>query len=180
VCVFAHFSILTKSHSLFRFFHEQALAPSGFRVSSLPSFWQKRLIGGASISTTSLNTRSIFIMKFSAALSLAIAPLALAKAVHNVYPLRRDSKDSKDHSKAGGGIIAAAAKAASTTEVIIIWANPGNGAATTTINQVQTVTQTVTAGAAGATIGSQSIAAGATTVAVGTGATHTVSLSAPA
>ncbi|KAH8888207.1 hypothetical protein GQ53DRAFT_749136 [Thozetella sp. PMI_491] len=29
-------------------------------------------------------------MKFSAALTMAIAPVALAKAVHNVYPIRRD------------------------------------------------------------------------------------------
>lgn len=36
-------------------------------------------------------------MKFSVALSLAVAPMALAKAVHNVYPLRRNGLDAREN-----------------------------------------------------------------------------------
>jgi hypothetical protein len=121
-------------------------------------------------------------MKFAAALSLAIAPVALAKAVHNVYPVVRRGNQQKSNSnnnngnngKNIGGIIEA-----QTTEIIVIWANPGNNAATSTINNVVTVTKTVTAGAAATTVGTATIAAGATTVVAGTGATHSVSLSSP-
>lgn len=113
-------------------------------------------------------------MKFSAALSLAIAPVALAKAVHNVYPVRRDPKNadsnkgaahpSRDVLGAGsvGGIGSnqvvnadaalieeAGLVLGSLSEIIVIWVNGGGGVPTTTINAVSTVTQTVTAGAAG-------------------------------
>ncbi|KAK7948242.1 uncharacterized protein PG986_009128 [Apiospora aurea] len=102
-------------------------------------------------------------MKFSAALTLAIAPLALAKAVNNVYPVRRTEHKgaSKGAAKgAAGGALAggalgaalgaggaAAVNAGSITQIILVWANPGGGAATTTMNEQVTVTQTVTAGA---------------------------------
>ncbi|KJR85550.1 serine-threonineeeee rich protein [Sporothrix schenckii 1099-18] len=116
-------------------------------------------------------------MKFSAALSLAIAPVALAKAVHNVYPVRRDPKNA-DNNKGGphpsrdvggvgsvggvGGVgssqvvnadAALLAEAGlvlgSLSEIVVIWVNGGGGVPTTTINAVSTVTQTVTAGAGG-------------------------------
>ncbi|KAK8094525.1 serine-threonine rich protein [Apiospora hydei] len=107
-------------------------------------------------------------MKFSAALSLAIAPLALAKAVNNVYPMRRTehkgaskgaAKGAAGGALAGGALAggalgaalgaggAAAVNAGSVTQIILVWANPGGGAATTTMNEQVTVTQTVTAGA---------------------------------
>ncbi|CAJ2511572.1 Uu.00g071970.m01.CDS01 [Anthostomella pinea] len=91
-------------------------------------------------------------MKYAAALSMAVAPLAIAKAVHNVYPAhRRSSHLSELEGAAGielGGL--AGIEAVSSTQIIIIWANPGNNAATTTLNQQVTVTQTVTAGASSA------------------------------
>ncbi len=37
-------------------------------------------------------------MKFAVALSAAVAPMALAKAVHNVYPIRRDGLDARGNS----------------------------------------------------------------------------------
>ncbi|KAK8039210.1 hypothetical protein PG993_007621 [Apiospora rasikravindrae] len=102
-------------------------------------------------------------MKFSAALSLALAPLALAKAVNNVYPVRRmehkgaskgAAKGAAGGALAGGALGAAlgaggaaAINAGSVTQIILVWANPGGGAATTTMNEQVTVTQTVTAGA---------------------------------
>ncbi|KAK8087001.1 GPI-anchored cupredoxin-like protein 1 [Apiospora phragmitis] len=98
-------------------------------------------------------------MKFSAALSLALAPLALAKAVNNVYPARRmehkgAAKGAAGGALAGGALGAAAGaggaaviNAGSVTQIILVWANPGGGAATTTMNEQVTVTQTVTAGA---------------------------------
>lgn len=99
-------------------------------------------------------------MKFSAALSLAIAPLALAKAVQNTYPAVKRTEHLKGAAAgaaAGAGSVAinlgaaagipALGNAGSVTQVIVIWANPGAGAETSTINQQVTVTQTVTAGA---------------------------------
>ncbi|KAI1266113.1 Cupredoxin [Xylariaceae sp. FL1019] len=116
-------------------------------------------------------------MKYSAALLAAIAPLTMAKAIHNVYPLQvrkgddngRKSNNNNKGNNNGGQNIAAAA-----TEIIIIWANPGAGAATTTINQAVTVTQTVTAGAAATTVGTETIAASATGTVAGAAATHSV------
>ncbi|KAI0426319.1 Cupredoxin [Xylaria sp. FL1042] len=108
-------------------------------------------------------------MKYSAALSLAVAPLAMAKAIRNVYPV--EVRNNHLQRLGGGNGIAVEA---SNTQIIIIWANPGNNAATTTIQQAVTVTQTVTAGAAETTVGTATIPAGATTTVAGTGATHTV------
>ncbi|KAI1281826.1 Cupredoxin [Xylaria sp. FL0933] len=108
-------------------------------------------------------------MKYSAALSLAVAPLAMAKAIRNVYPV--EARNNHLQRLGGGNGVAVEA---SNTQIIIIWANPGNNAATTTIQQAVTVTQTVTAGAAATTVGTATISAGATTTVAGTGATHTV------
>ncbi|ORY64088.1 uncharacterized protein BCR38DRAFT_343816 [Pseudomassariella vexata] len=93
-------------------------------------------------------------MRFAAALALAIAPVALAKAVHNVYPVRRDghkdkgddddNKKNKDDGKNVGNQINII-DASVTTQIILIWNNPGGGAPTTTLNDQVTVTQTVTA-----------------------------------
>ena len=46
-----------------------------------------------------------------------------------------------------GGAAVINAGAGGVTQIILVWANPGGGAATTTMNQQVTVTQTVTAGA---------------------------------
>ncbi|KAJ8113480.1 hypothetical protein ONZ43_g5144 [Nemania bipapillata] len=108
-------------------------------------------------------------MKYLAALSMAMAPLAMAKAIQNVYPVAARNKGAQ---VLGGGN--AVAVEASNTQIIIIWVNPGANAATTTINQAVTVTQTVTAGAEATTVGSATVPAGATGTVAGTGATHTV------
>ncbi|KAI2468240.1 Cupredoxin [Annulohypoxylon bovei var. microspora] len=115
-------------------------------------------------------------MKYSAALSVAIAPLAIAKAVHNVYPQHKRNGHQAAAAAELGAISGASSgetinilqglQLGSTTQVIVIWANPGNNAATTTLHDQVTVTQTVTAGAAAAT--SAAVAAAAThTVTVG-------------
>ncbi|KAI6092702.1 Cupredoxin [Hypoxylon rubiginosum] len=117
-------------------------------------------------------------MKYAAALSLAVAPLAIAKAVNNVYPPQKRN----GHLKEVGGAasvgqslnIIQGLELGSSTQIIVIWANPGNNAQTTTVNQQVTVTQTVTAGAAATTVGTETVAAGATTTVAGAAATHTV------
>lgn len=112
-------------------------------------------------------------MKYLAALSLAMAPLAMAKVVRNVYPVEaRDGHLKKGTQVLEGGN--AIAVEASNTQIIIVWVNPGAGAETTTINKAVTVTQTVTAGAADTTVGTATIPAGVTTTVAGTGATHSV------
>ncbi|KAI0843439.1 Cupredoxin [Hypoxylon sp. FL0890] len=113
-------------------------------------------------------------MKYSAALSVAVAPLAIAKAVHNVYPQHKRT----EHKQELGGNVAAIEESinlvqgisvGSETQVIVIWANPGNNAQTTTVHDQVTVTQTVTAGA-------EATGAAATTTAAGAMATHTVTV----
>lgn len=94
-------------------------------------------------------------MKYSAALSLALAPMALAKSIRNVYPpTKRDGHlgGAEMESPAPGGmgndLIHSIVKGGSATQVIVIWANPGGeAAATTTIHEKIVVTETVTAGA---------------------------------
>ncbi|KAI1781143.1 Cupredoxin [Hypoxylon cercidicola] len=90
-------------------------------------------------------------MKYAAALSLAVAPLAIAKAVNNVYPAQKRSSHLKEISGAAGVgesvNIIEGLELGSATQVIVIWANPGNNAQTTTLHEQVTVTQTVTAGA---------------------------------
>lgn len=114
-------------------------------------------------------------MKFSAALSLAVAPLAMAKAIQNIYPIeRRNNHKGGEGALVLGGGNGVVLGAGSATQVIIIWVNPGNGAATTTQNAAVTVTQTVTAGAADTTVGTATVPAGATSVVQGAGATHSV------
>jgi plastocyanin len=127
-------------------------------------------------------------MKYSAILSLAAAPLAIASAVHNDYPLRQRSNhlvheapqpvpehvapapapvhpapvepapvhpapvpahqviDQEVHIPPAAGGFGGHMKTGS-AKVVIIWANPGAGAETSTINEKVTVTQTVTEGA---------------------------------
>lgn len=64
-------------------------------------------------------------------------------------------------------------------EIIIIWANPGAGSATTTINERVTVTQTVTVGAP-TNIGGSSLTQGQTaTLVQPPGASHTVKVGGP-
>lgn len=104
-------------------------------------------------------------MKYSAALSLALAPLAIAKAIHNDYPLH-PRKEHKGEGGDGGLALLNGAVGAGSTTLIVVWANPGGGAATTTINEQVTVTETVTAGAGEG--------AAATSAAAAAAATHTV------
>ncbi|KAI8956002.1 Cupredoxin [Xylaria longipes] len=112
-------------------------------------------------------------MKCIAALSLAMAPLAMAKVIRNVYPVEPRNGHLKGGSQflGGGNVVAVEA---SSTQIIIVWVNPGANAATTTVQQAVTVTQTVTAGAADTTVGTATVPAGATGTIAGTGATHMV------
>ncbi|KAJ2905236.1 putative serine-threonine rich protein [Zalerion maritima] len=118
-------------------------------------------------------------MKFSTSLLSTLAPVALAKSVHNHYPQRRSAGDlAARNGMAGVGITTNAL-----TEVVVIWVNPGAGAETTTINEQVTVTETVTAGVGGGQTGvagvSTTIVEGATGTVAGTGATHSVTLGGP-
>ncbi|KAL7623857.1 hypothetical protein AAE478_005413 [Parahypoxylon ruwenzoriense] len=120
-------------------------------------------------------------MKYAAALSLAVAPLAIAKAVHNVYPQHKRSNhlqkvEGAAHIGAGQALnLAGSIALGGTTQVIVIWANPGNNAQTTTLHEQVTVTQTVTAGAEATVIGTETLAGGATTTAAaGAIQTHVV------
>ncbi|KAI0453168.1 Cupredoxin [Xylaria acuta] len=112
-------------------------------------------------------------MKCIAALSLAMAPLAMAKVIRNVYPVEARNGHLKSGSQVVGGGNVVAVEAGS-TQIIIVWVNPGANAETTTVQQAVTVTQTVTAGAADTTVGTATVPAGATGTVAGTGATHTV------
>lgn len=120
-------------------------------------------------------------MKFSTTLLSALAPVALAKSVHQHYAKDRRSNVQLGnlHGLAGHGITPGAH-----TEVIVIWVNPGAGAETTTINEQVTVTQTVTAGIGHKTAipnldATTTVAEGATGTIVGTGATHSVTVGGP-
>lgn len=118
-------------------------------------------------------------MKFSAALSMAMAPLITAKAVQNKYPLRRSNHLGESDSLAApvpgvhdvsGGLSqnfihgGAAAQAVAQTQVIVLWAHPGGVAETTTVHEQVQVTQTVTAdaGVIHESVSSAAPAAGAT------------------
>lgn len=97
-------------------------------------------------------------MKYAAVLSAAIAPLAIAKSVHNAYPQHKRTSHLQGVEAAGavGGVSEAinlvqGVSLGSTTQVIVIWANAGAEAATTTLHEQVTVTQTVTEGAGAAT-----------------------------
>lgn len=141
-------------------------------------------------------------MKVSAALSLCIAPLALAKAVHNVYPaharrsqhLEAREKGSKISVNAGVGSNSVSGISAAElqllglsgvgitenalTEVIVIWVNGGGGAATTVVNQPVTTTVTVQANGGAAAATSAAAAGGeaaASSATVAQGATSVVS-----
>ena len=96
-------------------------------------------------------------MKFSAALALGVAPVALAKAAHNVQPVRREPgrHASKSAARNLGSVSSLATvdplllaqlglTLGSQTDIVVIWVNQGFGAGTQNLNPVQTVTQTVT------------------------------------
>lgn len=83
-------------------------------------------------------------MKFSTALALSAAPLAMAKAVHNAYPAKRDpmlaprepaSVSGLSSELAALGLSGLGLTSNAATQVIIIWVNTGAGAATMTVNQ---------------------------------------------
>src|SRR4051794_34152716 len=104
-------------------------------------------------------------MKFSTATAMALgmAPLALGKAVHNAYPVRRDGHKvvavgaGKNSVQASDQQLAELARLiglnrGSGTSINFLWVNIGGGAATTVVGEAQTVTVTQTVGgAAGAT-----------------------------
>jgi plastocyanin len=83
-------------------------------------------------------------MKWTFAASLAVAQVALAKSVHNVYPVNfdvrspnRESNNRGDNNR--GGVIT---NTVIEETIIILWVNPGNGAATTTLATNAGVTAT--------------------------------------
>ncbi|PNY27845.1 Uncharacterized protein TCAP_02215 [Tolypocladium capitatum] len=107
-------------------------------------------------------------MKFSTALGLALAPGALARQVrHNYPPTELTERDVAVEDVMAEDAMADDVLATSKTELIIIWENPGNGAATTTINPQATITKTTAVGG------------GQTAVPV-KAATHTVKVGGPA
>jgi hypothetical protein len=96
-------------------------------------------------------------MKFSATVAAALAPVALARNIRNQYPgsVVRRSAGSELQGRTNHVVEAPAAAAppavhvpagmvgGSHEQIIIIWANPGGNAATTTVNEKVTVTQTI-------------------------------------
>lgn len=139
-------------------------------------------------------------MKFSSAMALGMAPLALAKSVNNVYPVRRDGHKQ---AIAVGGVNSVQASEAQIAElarliglnkgsgisVNFLWVNVGGGAATTVVGAASTVTVTQTvAGGAVATApaavvtgeaGTATVANPPSTVVAGAGATHSVTVGGP-
>jgi plastocyanin len=141
-------------------------------------------------------------MKFStaAAMALGMAPLALGKAVHNAYPVRRDGHkvvavgSGKNSVQASDQQLAELARLiglnrGSGTSINFLWVNIGGGAATTVVGEAQTVTVTQTVGgAAGATpppavvtdgAGSTTVVAPPTGTVGAGGATHSVTVGGP-
>lgn len=92
-------------------------------------------------------------MKFSAAVALGLAPIALAKSIHNVYPVKRDGHKNKQViggvTNGAGQVIQQPGQGGNTivvqpgAQLLIIWQNPGGGAATTTVNPQPAATQPV-------------------------------------
>ncbi|KAI7917393.1 hypothetical protein M0657_004964 [Pyricularia oryzae] len=143
-------------------------------------------------------------MKFSSALALGAAPLALAKAAHNVYPVKRSSDGIMANSvqlssnpnaletllglgMSGVGLTKEKGTALK-TDIIVIWLNQGGGAPTTQINRQETVTVTKTVvdgGVAppGATPppaeGGAAAPPGSVVVPPGSGVTHNVTVGGP-
>lgn len=121
-------------------------------------------------------------MKWSTTLCASLAPLALGKKIHNAY--RADSELEGRSVAAMNGMKGEGITERGAAQVIIIWANPGNGAATTTLNHQATVTQTVTAGhdatpVAGENGATSTIKDGETATMLAPGASHTVKVGGP-
>jgi len=136
-------------------------------------------------------------MKASAALSLCIAPLALAKAVHNVYPAHARRSHNIEAREQGSKVSVSASVGSNSvsglspaelqllglsgvgitesavSQVIIIWVNGGGGAATTVVNSQATTTVTVQEGAA-TSVAAGGESAAATTATEATAATSVV------
>lgn len=122
-------------------------------------------------------------MKFSTTISLALAPVALAKSAHNRYPVKRSDHVVSDFSSFGGGHGGGGvANVVQQKEVIIVlWHNQGGGAQAQTVAEQVTVTQTVVvpAGAAPTAVPgldgvTTTVQPGSSAVIAGTGATHSV------
>lgn len=106
-------------------------------------------------------------MKFSTTLALSAAPLAMAKAVHNVYPAKRDAMMTPRKPQLGAlaveletlGLSGLGITSNAATEVIIIWVNPGAGALTTTVNPMGAGVAAATGAASAAPLASGAAAA---------------------
>lgn len=100
-------------------------------------------------------------MRFTAALALAAAPVAFAKAINNVFPAVQQRSSHGAAAEAAAPALPGGISVPAGAQVIVIWANPGGVAATTTINQAVTVTQTVTQTAGAGATGTATAPAGA-------------------
>lgn len=133
------------------------------------------------------------IMKWSTSIALAVAPLAMAanSRMRSAYPVSPNPRAEAESELDGrsialiNGMKGHGINLQARSDIIIIWANPGNNAKTTTINQQVTVTRTVTAGAGEATAvpvaggGTTTVKEGQTATVPATGASHTVKVGGP-
>ncbi len=139
-------------------------------------------------------------MKFTTAMALGMAHEVLGKAVHNVYPIRRDVQERQVGSVTVNGVVASQVQLdelfsrfglsrGSGVDINVLWVNVGGGAATTVLGQASTVTVTQTvqggavatgaAGVPGNVAASPTDAAAPNPVAGAGGATHTVTVGGP-
>ncbi|KAJ6788666.1 hypothetical protein PWT90_04975 [Aphanocladium album] len=132
-------------------------------------------------------------MKWSTSIALAVAPLAMAASsrLRNTYPVSPNPRAEIESELDGrsialiNGMKGHGINLDARSDIIIIWANPGNNAKTTTINQQVTVTRTVTAGPGEATAvpvaggATTTIKEGQTATVPATGASHTVKVGGP-
>ncbi|KAL2117020.1 hypothetical protein VTJ04DRAFT_9188 [Mycothermus thermophilus] len=131
-------------------------------------------------------------MKFSATAILGLAPLALGKAINNVYPKEQRDGHLKSAVIGGNSVHVTPAQLAdlsrliglnpgSGTSINFLWVNLGGGAATTVIGTASTVTVTQTINVPGATGAPNAVVTDAptTTQVVGAGATHSVTVGGP-
>lgn len=138
-------------------------------------------------------------MKFTNAISLAAAPVALAKVVRNEHPeAKRDPNLGLGSLGVGVGAVGVSAVNVAVAPIIqvapivgvspllLLYTNVGGGAANQIINSQVTVTQTVQVPAGGQPTvlpdvngGTQTIQPGASQVMVGVGATHTITVGGP-
>jgi len=138
-------------------------------------------------------------MKYSAALALGVAHMAFGKSVHKVAPREPNSGSVSVNGVAASQVDLAELQrlfgfgTGNGVSINVLWVNVGGGAATTVLNQAQTVTVTQTvagaaetiaglppvAGAPGEVAATPTDVAAANPVVGATGATHSVTVGGP-